>query len=477
MIQQPTINDLSVEQIAFGKLRSFASLMNPNFNHKPEHIKIIAQALEDVERGKIKRLMIWLPPRHGKSMLASEMFPAWYLGRNPNKQVIFATYNQTFASDFGRKVRNHMIDDAYASIFPSTVVSDDSTASHRFHTTQGGVYYAVGAGGSITGRGCSVLIIDDIIKNEKEADSSLVRNNIKEWFNSTAYTRLEPDGAIVIIQTRWHHDDLSGWLLSEKKENWTVINLPAIKTDNEGVEHALWPERYNLERLKEIRNTVKSREWNALFMQTPIQEGGDVFKESWLQYYTEKPRNEDMNIYIIVDPANSKKTTSDNTALLVIGANKDGNVYLLDAWVDKLNLKERENLLFMVHEQYNPQSVYYEKYGLQLDVDYMKQAMEHRNYRFYIQEVGGNQMTKVDRIKRLAPWFEDKKIWLPLFLKKPNYLGREVDLVTYFKDEEYCQFPASRHDDMIDALARIIDINMSFPQKSQFNYYDLYKNI
>jgi predicted phage terminase large subunit-like protein len=472
---QHKYKDVPLEYIAFSKLRAFAKALNPQFDTTPYHIKRIASALQQVERGAIKRLMISCPPRHGKSMLTSEMFPAWYFGRNPEKNIIFATYGQDFAEEFGRKVRNHITDPLYNMIFPTTMLADDSAAAKKFSTTRGGSYYAVGMGAAITGRGAHCLIIDDPIKNHEEADSSLIRQRIKDWYSSTAYTRLEPDGAIIIIQTRWHNDDLSGWLLHEKKEPWHVISLPAITRNEQGIEQALWPERYSIENLTNIRNTVSSRDWAALYMQTPILDGGNVFKEAWLQYYREELNLNEMNIYVFVDPANSKDKESDNTAIVVIGANKDGHLYLIDAWVDKLNIKERENLVFKIHEKYQPKMIYYEKYGMQIDIDYMRQAMEYRNYRFSITEVGGNKMKKNDRIERLAPLFEDGKIWLPLFLKKKNYLGREVDLVTYFKDEEYTQFPAGKHDDFLDAFARVCDVPIMYPKKSKLNYYELYR--
>lgn len=467
-------NKLPLIFTAFSNLRAFAKATNPQFNVQAMHIKKIAKALEDVEQGKIKRLMIFLPPRHGKTTLASEMFPAWFLGRNPDKSIIFTTYSQEFANNIGRKVRNIVASNEYKNIFPSTILSDDSSAASRFHTSKGGVYYAVGAGASITGRGAHILLIDDLIKNREEADSSLIRQKHKDWFSSVAYTRLEPNGAIVIIQTRWHNDDLSGWLLKEKKEDWTVISMPAITRDNEGMEYALWPERYPLSNLKEIQNTISSRDWSALYMQSPQEGSNQVFKEEHMQYYRENPSLSDLNVYIFVDPANSKEKYSDNTAIVVIGAGKDGNIYLLDAYVDKLNLKERENILFDLHEKYNPKTVFYEKYGMQLDIDYIKIAQETRNYRFHIEEVGGS-LKKEDRIMRLLPYFEDKKIWFPLTLVKRNYLGRAIDLITYFKDEEFLPFPVGRHDDMIDAFSRLCDINIIYPKKNSINYYDLYK--
>lgn len=467
------ITECTPEMVAFTFLRAFARFLDRNFQSRPAHIKRICDGLEKVERGEIKRLIITLPPRHGKSTLVSEYFPAWYLGRNPSKSIIFASYGQEFATGFGRKVRNHMSSEEYYLVFPNTLLADDSSAANRFHTTKGGVYYAVGAGASVTGRGAHILLIDDPIKSREEAESGLIRQKIKDWYSSTAYTRLEPDGAIVIVQTRWHNDDLVGWLLTEKKENWTVIDLPAISIDENGQEQALWPERFSLERLKEIRSTIHSRDWAALYMQTPVLAGHEVFKASEMQFYDKEPYLSDMNIYILVDPANSKNKSSDNTAIVVIGINKDRNWYVLDAYKDKLNLKEREDLLFDLHQKYQPKMVYYEKYGMQIDIDFMKRAMEFRNYRFPILEVGGS-MAKNDRILRLQPLFEDKKIYFPRFIYKKNYLGEQEELIQYFINQELLPFPFGKHDDLLDALSRILDINVQYPNKNTLNYYQIY---
>jgi len=177
------LTEIPLNYLAFSKLRSFATLINPIFDASPRHIKIIADALEKIERGDLKRVIITIPPRHGKSMLVSEIFPAWFMGRNPEKNIIFTTYNQEFASNFGRKVRNNMSLELFNYVFPETLVSSDSSAANRFHTTKGGAYYAVGAGSSITGKGAHMLIIDDPIKNREEADSSLIRQRVKGWYS------------------------------------------------------------------------------------------------------------------------------------------------------------------------------------------------------------------------------------------------------------------------------------------------------
>jgi predicted phage terminase large subunit-like protein len=471
-------NDIQLRDIAFSRLRGFSKMMNPTFETEVPHIKRIAQALEDVEEGKIKRLMIFMPPRHGKTMLASEMFPAWYLGRNPTHQVIFTTYNQTYAADIGRKVRNHLDDPLFQQIFPSTVLSKDSQSASKFNTTRDGTYVAVGMGGSLTGRGSHLFMIDDPIKNQEEADSSLIRHKQKEWFSSVASTRLEPDGAIIIIQTRWHFDDLSGWLLEEKTDDWHVINIPALTKDEHDVYQAVWPERFSVDDLLKKRERMLTHHWNALYMQTPVSEGGDAFKEEWLKFYDGDISHKGMNVYIFVDPANSKDKNSDNSAICVIGANADGNLYVLDMYIDKYNYKEREILLFDLQEKYKPMGFFIEEYGMQTDIQHMEEEMVRRNYRFSIQAVGGNKVTKNDRIMRLAPYFQAGKIYLPRFLSKKNYLGSIFDVVNYFMTKEYTQFtPAlkDQKDDMLDCMSRIFDVSIMYPGDGDVDYYKLYR--
>lgn len=471
---------LPLNYIAFSHLRAFAKVMNPNFKVDANHIKQIAQALEDVEAGKIKRLMIFMPPRHGKSMLASEMFPAWYLGRNPTHNIIFASYGQEFSEDFGRKVRNHINDPLYREIFPTTMLAEDSASVKKFNTTKGGAYYAVGMGSSITGRGAHVLLIDDPLKNQEEADSSLIRQKHKDWFLSTAYTRLEPNGVIVIIQTRWHNDDLSGWLLEQNKEKWHVISFPALTTDENGEYKAIWPERYSVESLLKTREMCESSHiWNSLYMQNPVPPGGDAFKEEWLKFYDGDISHKDMNIYVFIDPANSKDKHSDNTAICVIGANKDEKLYVLDMYIDKFNYKERQDLIFELQEKYKPIGTFEEEYGMQTGIQHMLEEMERRNYRFSIQPVGGNKLTKNDRIMRLPPYFQDGKIYLPRFLSKKNYLGKIFDVVNYFMTKEYTQFTPSlkdQKDDMLDCMSRIFDVSISYPGgEGTVDYHKLYR--
>lgn len=311
--------------LAHNHLLAYVRLQFPGYVLGVHHRKI-ADALMAVERGDIKRLIIQAPPRHGKSMLTSEFFPAWYLGRNPDRYVICATYGQELADDFGRKVRNQMRSDEHHAVFPQCKLSEDSQSASRFGTEQSGSYFALGVGGAATGRGGHLLVIDDPLKGREEADSETYRRRLKDWYASVAYTRLMPNGAIIIMNTRWHEDDLTGWVLAEHShENWTVLDLPALSDD--GV--ALWPEQYSADDLERIRRTIGSREWEALYMQRPAPDTGDYFKRDWFRRYDTPPKH--LRIYAASDYAVTAND-GDFTELGIFGLCPDGNLYALDWW-------------------------------------------------------------------------------------------------------------------------------------------------
>lgn len=326
------------EDFAFSRLISYAAYQWPGYRDAAHH-RLIARHLEAVERGEITRLMITMPPRHGKSMLASEFFPAWYLGRNPDHYVVTATYAQELADDFGRKVKNQIEDSAYSAIFPGVGLADDSKSAKRFHiegqnggyehsTTQRGAFYAVGVGGPLTGRGAHLLLIDDPVKNREDAESEVIRKKTKDWYTSTAYTRLMPGGRIVVIQTRWHEDDLSGWLQADHKhEGWVVLDLPAINDAGD----ALWPEQYDVATLGKIKQAIGPRDWSALYQQRPSPETGDYFKREWIHTVDHLPPRETMLIYGGSDYAVTA-SGGDFTVHVVIGLDPDGRMYLLDMW-------------------------------------------------------------------------------------------------------------------------------------------------
>lgn len=325
---QQAAQELLNRRAARKSLIAFTEYTNPEYEAVGHH-KLIASELEAVERGEIDRLMIFMPPRHGKSELASRRFPSWYLGRNPNKQIIAASYNSDLASDFGREVRDIVKTPEYSRLF-DVRLAEDSRAVNRWHTSQKGVYIAAGVGTAITGRGANIALIDDPFKDRQEADSEVTRETVWKWYTSTLRTRLMPGGAIILIQTRWHEDDLAGRLLKQNKDRWKVLELPAIENEDTANESALWPEWYDLKTLREIKNDVGQRDWNALFQQRPTVEEGTYFKREWFQRFNlgEEPQtnNYQSSDYAVTDQG------GDYTEFGVWGVDSDNDLWAKDWW-------------------------------------------------------------------------------------------------------------------------------------------------
>jgi len=306
------------------------------------HHKLLCSALERFEamvRAKQSpRLMIFMPPRHSKSEIASRRFPAWVVGRNPDWQLIASTYSGDFAADFGRDVRGIINDDPFRVLFPGVTLAKDSKAANRWGTNHGGVYIAVGVGGATTGRGAHVFLIDDPIKDWAEAESKTIREARWNWYLSVARTRLMPGGGIVLIMTRWNDDDLAGRLLAQMEsgegERWEIVSLPALAVGlddplGRAPGDALWPDWFPLDALESVRRVLPTRHWNALYQQNPVPEEGDFFKAAWFHEYTEQP--EHLTIYLAADYAVTDGG-GDFTELGVFGVDPNDDLYILDWW-------------------------------------------------------------------------------------------------------------------------------------------------
>ena len=308
-------------------LLSFVEYTYPKWTTAAHH-RLICAKLEAVERGEIKRLLIEAPPRHSKSQLSSRHFPAWCMGRNPERHIITASYNDLLATDIGRDVRNLVASQDYRNVFRGVELAEDSAAAGRWHTNVGGSYLATGVGGTLTGYGAHIFVIDDPLKNREEADSERTRDSIWHWYTSTAYTRLMPGGAIVLIMTRWHEEDLAAWV--QLSEHWDVLHLPAIGADGK----ALWPEWYPLERLRETQAVLPPRDWQALYQQEPRADVGTYIKREWFaERYDKRPGQH--NVYIVSDFAITEAREGkdpDYTEHGVFGLADDDKLYVLDWW-------------------------------------------------------------------------------------------------------------------------------------------------
>jgi predicted phage terminase large subunit-like protein len=425
------------------------------------HHRVIAEALDDVERGKCDRLMLMLPPGSAKSTYASVFFPEYFLGRNPQLQVISASHTVELAEAFGRRVRNAVEESGFKTMW-NVGLAGDNAAAGRWATDKGGQYFAVGVGGSVTGRRGDLICIDDPVASREDADSERVREKTWEWWTNDLLTRLKPGGRIVFVMTRWHENDLAGRILDREGDRWKVIKIPMIAGERDVLGRKpgemLWPEWFTEDMLAQAQSDPRS--WMSLYQQEPRPADGAEFKRSWLQRYSTPPNQ--LNKVILVDPAGAKGKNSDYTSMWVVGLGADENAYVIDGLRDRLNLTERANALFELHRKHKPMQVRYERYGAFGDIEHIKSEMERRQYRFAIQEVGG-QVQKEARIRRLVPWFEGGRIWLPHEMMRTNVEGKTYDVIKDFVEQEYAAFPVARHDDALDCLARLAEPKLALP--------------
>jgi predicted phage terminase large subunit-like protein len=305
------------------------------------HHQVIGQALQRVEAGKIKRLIITVPPRHGKSQLSSRLFPAWYAGKHPDKSLILATYADKLSWDFGRDVNGFLEDNLYHQVFPALRVKTASV--DRIETEEGGKLFFVGRGSSITGRGAHGLLVDDPLKDRTEADSPVTREKLWTWFNQVARTRLASSvGWIVIITTRWSEDDLVGRLTDPQNPSyspiegpkWKILDLPALALDNDPLGRkagdALWPSHFPAEYLAELQ-AVDPRGFQALYQGAPTPDKGNFFPADKLLTYrpVDMPKREHMRFYAASDLAVSTRQDRDKSCLLVVGVDEDQNIWVM----------------------------------------------------------------------------------------------------------------------------------------------------
>jgi predicted phage terminase large subunit-like protein len=405
---------------------------------KANHLILVSEKLEALEAGKCKRLMLFMPPRHGKSELCSIRFPAYYLGRNQQKQVIGCSYAENLAYTFSYAIRETISTNAYQRLWK---VELDTSGAVRWQLAgkenKRSSYIAAGVGGGITGEGADLLIIDDPVKNAEEAESEVYREKVYQWYTTTARTRLQPDASIVLIMTRWHQADLAGKLLEDARrdpqaDQWEVINLPALKEDK-----ALWTERYPVPTLINIRATIGSRAFESLYQGNPTAAQGDVFKREWWKYYKVRPPFK--RIIHSWDTAYKEKTTSDYSVCTVWGVTDNG-YYLLEVLRERLELPELKRMCIAAYDRDKPSAVYIEDAASgQSLIQELK-----RETRLPIIPV------KVDKDKSIrayavTPLIEAGRVFLP------EYAQWLHDYV-----EELSAFPNGEHDDQVDSTTQAL---------------------
>ena len=432
-------------------LIDFVQHSKPDYNAAPFH-RAIAEKLEAVERGEVTRLIIEAPPRHGKSELASIRFPAWFLGRDPKRQIITCSASSDLAIQFGRSVRNLVNSHSFSSVFEGAGLSPDSQSANRWHTNHGGSYLASGVGGQIVGFGADLLIVDDPVRSRKDAESSTVRDDTWNWFRGAAYTRLMPgSSAIIIIMTRWHEDDLVGRILSEMQEPWERLRLPAITVQGT-TQYAVCPERFPVSELERIRANIGEREWNAQYQQSPSPDEGAFFKREWVQSYSDRARlleKQPLSVYLSSDWALTDDD-GDYTVHAVIGVNPAGHWFLLDLWRAQVNALEATEAWLAMVEQWKPLVAFDEQIAITKGIGpFRSKLMQERGVHCRTEMVSLGGMNKLTRASHTAAHhaasvqgrFQQGMIHFP------SGAPYTADLI-----DELLAFPYGKHDDMVDCF-------------------------
>jgi phage terminase large subunit-like protein len=404
-----------------------ATLYRPSNHHR-----LIAKALQDVEAGRILRLMIMMPPRSGKSEMVSKRFPAWFVGRKRTRQLILATYSAEFSGDFGRHVRDIISSEVYKEIFPGVDLRPETRSAARMEIVNGGLMVFAGVGGPVHGRGADCLVIDDPLKLRKEAESKTIRDAIWDWYTSTAFTRLMPGGRVVIIMQRWDEDDLIGRLLStdytpqRQIDKWTILKLPAIANENTNNEKALWPAAYPIEVLREIKDVVGPRDWNSLYQQRPTPPEGAFFRrddivKKCLYNICDLPKI--LTNYTAFDLAVSKEKRRDATCCGTGGLDENDTLWILpELYWEKKDADESVEYIGQHIINHDPVSIYCETGQLDKAVGPFleKYLSEHKIYKYFekFPNVGVNKGARATAIRgRIAQGkvkFPRDAYWWPM---------------------------------------------------------------
>jgi len=413
-----------------------------------EHHAKMAKAFDDIASGKLKRLIINMPPRHTKSEFASHLFPAYLLGKNPKLKIIEATHTADLAINFGRKVRDLIDSEDYNQLFPETELKADSRSAGKWLTNKGGEYYAAGTGGALAGRGADLFIIDDP-HSEQDAMSDKALDEAYEWFMTGPRQRLQPGGAIVIVMTRWSKKDLTGRLIKKMAQEkgadqWEVIEFPAILPSG----NPLWANFWSKDELESIKASVSPSKWAAQYMQRPTGEGISIIPKDWFNVWEqEKPPKCD---YLIqsYDTAFLKSERADFTAITTWGVfypegkigeeMYDGNeahLILIDCVKERFDFPELKQEAMRLYEYWEPDNVIIEAKGSGLPL-----IQELRRIGIPVNTFSpGKGQDKIARLNSVSPIFQDGRVWVP-----DNRFGEELM-------EEVSDFPGGENDDLVDA--------------------------
>jgi predicted phage terminase large subunit-like protein len=468
--------------------KGFVSLIYPEWELADFQLELI-DALDKLEKDELgcQNLLITMPPRHAKSTFGTVLFPSYFMARNPTRYIMSCSYNSQLATDFGRQVRAVVENKSMAQAFPDFQLSTESRAADVWRTEVGGAYFAVGVGGTTSGRPANLLLVDDPIKSREDAESMTQRNKTWNYYTSALATRLQPQSngsppKQIVILTRWHPDDLAGRLMDSedwKEGRWKHINFPAVKkvpngvkksvaqlpeTDErhipqgklstvapskrhyyEEVEEPLWPERFPLEDLKR-RERLNPREFASLYQQQPYIEGGNIIRTEWWQKYPADLAPERFSTLIITaDTAFKKTETADYSVLCVAGMDVNGDMYVVDVIRGRWDFPELKQRMIRLNSYWR---------GKGLRAVYIEDKASGQSLIQELKRESGVSVIpykvvndKVARVNAILPIIEGGRVLLP---DQSDWLDDFID--------ESVSFPNGNHDDQVDAVTMAIDI-------------------
>jgi len=436
-------------------LLDFAQMMAPVLQIETEpkvfmigpHHRKLAKLMDAVARGEKRRILISVAPRMGKSLMSSYLFPAWYLGQFPNRRIIMASHTGDMAVGFGRKVRDLIDTPEYRRVFPDVSLKADSKAAGQWSTSGGGEYYAVGVGGALAGRGANLVVVDDPFSEQVVmAGNTDVFDDAWSWFQTGPLQRLAPDGACIIIHTRWSKVDLIGRLIDQMAKNpeadqWDVVEFPAILHEGTDNAKSLWPERWPLEVLLQKKANMAPMFWQAQYMQAPTSEAGALIKREWWRDWEEDEPPHCAYVIMTIDAAQEASTRADYTACQVWGVFYDerekANIILLDAWAKRLEYPEMKLAAMATYETFEPDTFVIEKKSSGSVLYQELRAMGLPVAEF----TPGKGNDKIARVNSVSDIFSSGLVWAPL--------ARRWALEVV---EQCGDFPNGDHDDMVDAM-------------------------
>ena len=441
--QLSKLEKLKDRELCQTKFIKFVERVWPTFISGAHH-KRMADAFERVANGTCKRLIINMPPRHTKSEFASYLLPAWFLGRFPHKKVIQASNTGELAVGFGRKVRNLVDSETYHEIFPSLQLQADSKAAGRWNTSKGGDYFAIGVGGTVTGKGADVLIIDDPHSEQEAAMAASnpeIYDKVYEWYTSGPRQRLQPGGAIVVVMTRWSQRDLTGQVIkaaaARNGEEWEVIEFPAILPSG----NPLWPQFWSIEELEALRNELPNSKWQAQYQQNPVGNESAIVKRDWWKIWTEKRPPSCEYILQTWDTAFEKNNRADYSAGTTWGIfnyEEDygmPNIILLNTYRKRVEYPDLKRDVLKEYRDFEPDGVLIEKKASGAPLIYDLRAMGIPVQDF----TPGKGQDKIARLNAVSDIIASGKVWVP----ETRWAEELID--------EIAEFPSGQHDDLVDA--------------------------